>query len=453
MATDDRDPQFERALTRHFSNASPDSACPDAEILAAYYERSLSVEEIPRWKEHIAACARCQEALALVEQSENVLTTEQQGQRELEPVARMAAGAVASASVAHMTQAVTSSPAPASAARPARVRKLRPRAAWSWIVPLGAVAASVIVWVSVREIRTQHAKQTQVALNRLPAPLPPAPQFNVKEQSQKEEAPAKKMQNEAELRKLPPPEAANSSPAQTPATPRPSASDELTRSTRKDSLSVTAGERVAPEPPPSVSSYAAGTGAVETNVLPPSKTAPSAAAAPSIPAQQNEENKTAQVSKEKSTAQLQVAAPRMTSAQVVASPLSGADLVQTALADRHYIVAPGEKHAWRLGDGGLIELSTDRGKTWKPQSSGVSADLTAGSATSDKVCWVVGKSGTLLLTTDGGKHWNQLSSPMTSDLGGVHATNAQHASIWDVSNRNSFETNDGGATWQRTANE
>jgi len=83
----------------------------------------------------------------------------------------------------------------------------------------------------------------------------------------------------------------------------------------------------------------------------------------------------------------------------------------------------------------------------------VTADLTAGSATSNDVCWVVGKSGTLLLTGDGGKHWSQLSSPIAADLGGVHATNASHASIWDVPNRNSFETNDGGATWQRTANE
>jgi Photosynthesis system II assembly factor YCF48 len=453
MATDDRDRQFERALSRHLSNASPDSACPDAEILAAYHERSLSIEEMSRWKEHIAACAHCQEALALVEQSENVLTTEQQGLRELEPIARMAAGAVTSAGVARMPQAVTSSPGSAPAAQTVGVHKLGSRAAWSWIVPLGAVAASVIVWVSVREIRTQHAKQTQVALNRLPAPLPPAPQFNVKEQPQKEEAPAKKMQNEAALRKLPPSAAANSSPTQTLATPRPSASNELTRSARKDSLSAIGGAGVTPEPSPSVSSYAAESGTVESNAPPPSNTAPSAAAAPSIPVQQNEENKTAQVSKEKSTAQPQVAAPRMTSAQMVAGPLNGADLVQTALADRHYIVAPGEKHAWRLGDGGLIELSTDRGKTWKPQSSGVTADLTAGSATSDKVCWVVGKSGTLLLTTDGGKNWKVLSSPIPSDLGGVHATNAQHASIWDVSNRNSFETNDGGTTWQRTANE
>ncbi len=72
MPSDDREEQFERALARHLRNASPDSACPDAEILAAYHERTLSPEEMTRVKEHLAGCARCQESLALVEQSEDV---------------------------------------------------------------------------------------------------------------------------------------------------------------------------------------------------------------------------------------------------------------------------------------------------------------------------------------------------------------------------------------------
>ena len=69
MATEDRGKHFERALARHFSRASPDSACPEAEILAAYQERTLSLEEMAHWTEHIRACARCQESLALVEQT------------------------------------------------------------------------------------------------------------------------------------------------------------------------------------------------------------------------------------------------------------------------------------------------------------------------------------------------------------------------------------------------
>jgi hypothetical protein len=38
-------------------------------------------------------------------------------------------------------------------------------------------------------------------------------------------------------------------------------------------------------------------------------------------------------------------------------------------------------------------------------------------------------------------------------LGGIHATDALHASVWDVANRTSYQTSDGGEAWSRAANE
>jgi len=131
--------------------------------------------------------------------------------------------------------------------------------------------------------------------------------------------------------------------------------------------------------------------------------------------------------------------------------LSGANLLDAAAEDHRYIIAPGGKSAWRVGDVGKIEHSTNRGKSWKIEVSGVSVDLTSGSATSDKVTWVVGKSGMILRSTDGGKHWKQITSPISDDLGGIHATDEQHATIWDVANRVSLQTSDGGATWTAVA--
>ena len=123
------------------------------------------------------------------------------------------------------------------------------------------------------------------------------------------------------------------------------------------------------------------------------------------------------------------------------------------LPGSNVIAAPDDEHAWRVGVAGRIERSSDAGKSWKAQHSGVTADLLSGSAPSAEVCWIVGQGETLLLTTDGGKHWKQLSSPISGAPGGVHALDAQHATIWDASKRNSFETADGGLTWKRVANE
>jgi photosystem II stability/assembly factor-like uncharacterized protein len=117
------------------------------------------------------------------------------------------------------------------------------------------------------------------------------------------------------------------------------------------------------------------------------------------------------------------------------------------------ISSPGGKKIWRVGPNGQILYSKDHGQSWLLQTSGVSANLTAGSAPSEKVCWIVGAAGTLLRTTDGGDHWQTITAPITGDLGGVHAADARHASIWDAPNHLGYETSDGGATWKPSANE
>jgi photosystem II stability/assembly factor-like uncharacterized protein len=115
------------------------------------------------------------------------------------------------------------------------------------------------------------------------------------------------------------------------------------------------------------------------------------------------------------------------------------------------VVAPQDEYSWRLWPGGKIERSTDNSRTWVQQKSGVTKDLTAGSAPSGKVCWVVGKAGTILLTSDGGKHWKALISPIKEDVAGVFAQDDKHASIWTASHSLSFDTNDAGATWTPNA--
>lgn len=462
MPTDDREQQFERALARHLRNTSPDSSCPDAEILAAYHERTLSLEELAQWKEHIAACTRCQESLALVEQSEDVRLEEWEDKNVLVPAEESALPKRMQAVGASIHQDEKAFPAQTIAAAPVSRGIGRPR--WRWIVPVGALAASMIVWVGVRESqrqRTQSVENVQVAQSRPPAPQVPATAYEAADQLKKEEPPAQNSNQALRSQKaIPAPSAKLVSPKATEPAARPSPSpppavgSEI--SGQKDLELFAAGKAASTEPPaplprdiaPNRADKAAAPSAANAN-------APVGAMGGAIANRPAEEKMKAPVPSAAETVEVQGegAPSKTTASQFGLSKHVAANLVRQADEDHRYILAPDGNYAWHVGEAGRIEHSVDMGRTWKLQASGVTADLTSGSAASSKVCWIVGKVGTVLLTADGGKHWGQVSSPITEDLGGIHATDKLHASIWDVSNRASFETSDGGATWKRTSNE
>ena len=87
MAADDS--LFEKALARQMrddqmtngesvlrqASTPPHKLCPDVEIVAAYHERSLAGDEMILCKEHLVSCARCQEVLAQLEATEDILVT------------------------------------------------------------------------------------------------------------------------------------------------------------------------------------------------------------------------------------------------------------------------------------------------------------------------------------------------------------------------------------------
>jgi len=52
------------------SKRSEDSVCPEPEILAAYFERSLGVDETAACETHFAGCARCRAQLAAMVRAE-----------------------------------------------------------------------------------------------------------------------------------------------------------------------------------------------------------------------------------------------------------------------------------------------------------------------------------------------------------------------------------------------
>ena len=455
MPTDDRDQLFQRALARHLSDASPDSACPDAELLAAYHDRTLSLDEIPHWKQHIATCPRCQEILALVEQTENLPVEDWQNQGVFESVvgAAIAKGASAPRSTVQPASTIASAAPVSASASASPPHRLRNRAAWHLLAPIGAIAAAVIVFVGVREIRQHRAQQlatSQIAENRSTVSQPISPPLPALTQPRQQELPAAGASDALRPSKpLPPAPLARAKSEELSASrAQPSLNNDLSAAKRKDAYPP-----VAPPPASSASGYVAANA--------PKESAPSAiigGAAPVAPLEEKKaRNEIVQPPAAAEQVQVQATAPELdatvSSKTLSAKQRDATALLKIAVGDPRFVIAPGVNHAWRLGDAGRIERTTNGGKTWKLQETSVAFDLTAGSATSDNVCWVVGKSGTLLLTTDGGKHWKVLPSPISGDLGGIHATDALHASIWDVPNRHSFETSDSGATWKPVANE
>jgi hypothetical protein len=107
---------------------------------------------------------------------------------------------------------------------------------------------------------------------------------------------------------------------------------------------------------------------------------------------------------------------------------------------------PDHSTVWMVGAKGSISRYSPH-SGWVPQASGVTADLTAGSALSPTICWIVGRGGTILRTLDG-EHWTKTNSPVTSDLASVIATGTDAATIATPDGRR-FTTANGGATWDR----
>ena len=162
MALDDRERNFEKALARELrADALNGLHCPDAETLAAYHERMLSPEELVAQKSHIAGCARCQEILATLELTEAVPISERDSEGAVVPVSRgtqPAAGASAAPA------------AIAAGAKRGSVTSISKRKTYlRWVVPAGAIAAGLLVWVAVKENRAptmSQSKSVEVAENR-----------------------------------------------------------------------------------------------------------------------------------------------------------------------------------------------------------------------------------------------------------------------------------------------
>jgi hypothetical protein len=203
MGHDDRERKFEKAVERHLRQGAPrdasnaansqaEPACPDAAMLAAFHDRMLSNEEMDAAKQHIAACARCQEILALLEATDEVVFDAADAADEVgkEKVLELA-GPVLAGSYSQEEEYLPRAAVPAAAAR-ATVASKAPQSIstgrarmWRWVAPAAAVAAGLLIWVtahdklkppvsSVTSLEVAQEKPADRQFDDRVAPLPPA---------------------------------------------------------------------------------------------------------------------------------------------------------------------------------------------------------------------------------------------------------------------------------------
>jgi len=476
MAPEDRDRSFDKAIARHL-RASSDAAeqaagptstrdaCPDAETLAAYHERSLLPEELNSCKEHIVACAHCQELLAHLELTDDI---------PLHAAEKVEVFAMADAQ--HAPDAQKIEPVARPAAREGqRASRLTHGIRWRWIAPAGAIAAGLLVWISFHENRPPFPSPSEImtAKNQEPAVArPPASTKAAAASPEVQRSPSKpssaadavssysKLPESRDLRKQQADE-----PRARGALATPSLGKE--EGGRKDAERDANAYVFRDEKKADLDDKFAG-GALRQKTLEQKKESEIQANA-RMPAPAHEQNLQAQnqnispkvagpapLGQTKNLAKAKTAtpaapppAPPQTSAGDAGAAYAGRAVSEMVMvSDSSRITAPGSNSVWRPGRAGLIEFSRDGGRSWMRQPSGVLVDLLTGSATSDSVCWIVGRAGAILLTTDGGEHWKLLSSPLKEDLRGIHATDALHATIWNARGTKYFTTSDAGLTWQ-----
>jgi len=458
MPSDDRERSFENALARHLRAGDaaddPRGTCSDAETLAAYHERSLAAEQMASVKTHVTHCERCREILAHLEATDEI--------------------PVPAADLARQATAAAKSSVPFPARRPSF---------WRWVAPAGALAAALLVWVAVHEknsvpVPTQatqvNVKQAETAKDLPASPpssttpsldatrtrepdsfsalltAPPSQMAGATRQrhrslsKQKDSLSAEKKSSVAgDFNQL-----VDNSPNGRP----PTAWDEDLKSQRPGGVTQTVTVEAARVE--TAKTEAAKTEAEEKaengKRVAPSPRSPEPAPAPAIMGAAPAAPPAPPPARAEVVVTESAAVSDLPAQQRAMGNLSGVNQAAVRLAKgtgEVNISAPDGQVSWRAGQAGVIEFSSDAGKTWTLQPSGVIADLLAGSAPTDKVCWIVGRSGTVLRTTDGGKHWRKLRPPAQDDLRSVFAVDARQATVSPTSG--AYQTTDGGATWTK----
>jgi len=416
MKPGDNKTGFDSMLRRGLSSDSTPAAqgCPQPDVLAAYYERSLSPAEIDQFDAHLATCARCRAQIAALVRSEPP------DEKPLDAPATWLWN-------------------------------------WRWLAPAAAAIAIVLIWVGIRGHYKAIKEPVNVAMTQTTAPLEP-----VTQPPQPQLAPPSRTATGDELSK----------PAATPTFEKKFSGASPRGLAKQNGEAPTAASgRASAGEPPSLTRDGAGVssaggvlgGAAPAPPAPPrDDSALSATLAQSAPADVTStanRNATRLAAPQASIAggatarrEFSLSAKRPASVPQAKASSTAADQLQVREASPNPIVilSPDATKSWRIAVSGAIEFSGDSGVTWEMQRPDFAGAMTAGFAPSVKVCWIVGRSGAVLRTVDG-TDWKQVSAPTSQDLTGVTAWSAKHAQV-TAADGTVFVTKDGGKSWKKQNN-
>jgi hypothetical protein len=420
-----RDKAFDRMMAHKLDARLQDEGrdCPDAEILAAYVERTLSPAERQTWETHLVACRFCQEQVAqLVRLSES---------DEIEEAAKRA---------------------------PAK-----PRVAWfRWALAAPALVALVVagLWYT-GEFRPLLWQEEPTATKAPQSPTPTlatqprgkgaAAKSPTAEELSKKTGPNRETAERAAALKPPPRISVYGSPGSSVEV-KPSEGGAAASGVGRASnagASVTSAERQAVvaqagAPAPAAKEFDR---MASRRVRASAEEMPSAPGAPTAEPGQEAASNLAVGGKGLSgglvragTAAKQSAAPLQAETEAATRPEARRD----SGVEFHGFIQ--ERRTWRVGPGGLIQKAAADG-SWETRPSGVKADLFGISFANSEVGWAVGQGGTVLRTTDGGATWTRMPNPTSEDLVRVGAISPTKVNVITRSGQ-TLQSTDGGQTWK-----
>lgn len=407
---DTGDRAFERLLSREVSRpAAAADACPQVELLSAWFDRALPDVEAAAVETHLAGCGRCQALIGQLARTEpEVLYVHPKPEPTPWIWHLRWAAPLAAASIVVFVVGTRQLIAPDTSSR---------------VPPLGT---------PVNQMAKAADRELAAPGESVPGGLPAGAEPSAPQVAGRSSSPA---------REIPP--TGKPGPSKSPApTPEESAAPTgAPKSVAEGQLGHVAGADATAGLPaaPQAEELTRRNAKVATPAAPPQP--PAAAPAPSTLALQN--------------------TPKtiVTGAPAVAGAAPEMRKAESARADKLVLLdaraqrvepaafVPGGTAGWRYAKPGLVLRTLDGGAHWAEQALPGGARVLALSAVSSSLCWAAGADGVILRTTDGSS-WQAIPSPTKADIGWISALD-DHRVTMRTADGITYDSGDGGATWRR----